>query len=242
MIKATLFNAAFYIWTAISAILYIPALLLPKRYLLDAQWRWGRDINWLMGRIAGIEVEIRGRENLPDTPCIIASKHQSAWDTVSWLNIVRAPAIVLKSDLVWIPVYGVMCIKAGMIIVNRKGQSKALKKMIVDGQHALDEGRHIVIFPQGTRTAPDDDTTEKPYQIGIAALYNGLDVPVTPVALNSGLFWPRRSWQRHPGKIVVEFLEPIPSGMKRKIFMRELEEKIETATARLVAEGREGIA
>ncbi len=241
MFRSTIFNISFYLWTVISAIVYMPVFLLPKSYLLDAQWRWGRDINWLMARLVGIEVEVRGRENLPDTPCIIASKHQSAWDTVSWLNTIRRPAIVLKSDLLWIPIYGQMCIKAGMIIVNRKGQAKALKKMIMDGQRALDDGRHIVIFPQGTRTAPDDDTSEKPYQIGVAALYNGLDAPVVPVAVNSGLFWPRRSWQRHPGKIVVEFLTPIPSGQKRKIFMKELEESIETATARLVAEGRQDL-
>ena len=237
-IKSTIFNITLYLWTVLSVLVHLPVFALPKRHLLHAQWRWGGQVNWLMDKLTGIELEIRGLEHISHGPCMIASKHQSAWDTMSWLNTVHSPAIVVKSELLWIPIYGQMCMKSGMIIVDRKGQAKALKKMIADGKRALAEGRHILIFPQGSRTAPDEPPDRKPYQIGVAALYGSLDVPVVPVALNSGLFWPRRSWVHYPGKIVLEFLEPIEPGLKRKPFMQTLEQRIESRTAELVAEGR----
>ncbi len=235
-LRSTVFNLVFYAWSAFSVIFFSFLFLLPRRHLQHAQWRWAGQVNWLMEKITNTKVEIRGRELLPDRPCIIASKHQSAWDTISWLNTVRAAAIVLKSDLLWIPIYGQMCLKSGMIIVDRKGQAKALKKLIADSRQALDDGRHVLIFPQGTRTAPGETTEAKPYQAGISALYSGLDTPVVPVALNSGVFWPRRGWLHYPGTIVVEFLPPIEPGLKRREFLSELEARIETATDRLVAE------
>jgi 1-acyl-sn-glycerol-3-phosphate acyltransferase len=144
--------------------------------------------------------------------------------------LLHDPAVVLKKELLNIPVYGWYTRKTQMIAVDRTGGAKALKDMVAAAQRAAGQGRPIFIFPEGTRTAPG---TEADYQPGVAALYKRLDLPVVPVALNSGLFWPRRSFLRKPGTIVVEFLPPIAAGMDRKAFMNVLRERIETATRRL---------
>jgi 1-acyl-sn-glycerol-3-phosphate acyltransferase len=236
MIRSALFNLAFYVWTVIMVVGFAPALLLPWRATVWGQRQWARGVNWLMRVTAGIDVEIRGRENLPAGGCIVASKHQSAWDTLIWHAVLDDPAVVLKKELLLIPIYGLMCMKTRMIPVDRKAGAKALKSMARLGQAAAAAGRPIVIFPQGTRTAPGLPYAERPYQPGISALYRALDVPVVPVALNSGLFWPRRTFMRNPGTIVLEFLPAIEPGLKRRDFEDELRQRIETATARLEAE------
>jgi 1-acyl-sn-glycerol-3-phosphate acyltransferase len=242
MLRSTLFNLIFYVWSATNTLLHLYTFFLPKEFQLRAMWRWGRDVNRLMKVVAGTDVEIRGAENLPDGPFIVVAKHQSAWDTIAWLYMLRYPAIVMKSDLFFIPVYGQLCWKAGHIIIDRKGAAAALRKLLQLARKAKSEGRPVLIFPQGTRTEPDASTEDFPYQPGAAALYRDLKIPVVPVALNSGLFWPRRAWLRHPGTIIVEYLEPIAPGMNRKLFQKELEVRIEAATKRLVAEGRAEIA
>jgi 1-acyl-sn-glycerol-3-phosphate acyltransferase len=190
-----------------------------------------------MKKITRTEIEIRGREHLPKTPSIIASKHQSAWEAINWLNAPTTPAIVLKSELTWLPIFGQMCKKSKMISVHRRGGIVAIRRMVADGKRAISKHRNIVIFPQGTRTALAEGTDKKPYLNGIAALYSSLNVPVVPVALNSGLYWPRRHWTHYPGKIILEYLEPIEPGLPRRDFMRLLARLIESRTAILVKEG-----
>lgn len=235
-IRSNLFNLAFYVWSVFMVLLFAPALLLPWRVMVWGQRRWARGVNWLMRVLAGIRVEIRGLENLPDGGCIVASKHQSAWDTLIWHDVLDDPAVVLKRELLWIPIYGWMCLKTRMIPVDRKAGTKALRQMALDAERAVAAGRPIVIFPQGTRTAAGVGADEVPYQAGVSALYRAANVPVVPVALNSGMFWPRRRLDRRPGTIVLEFLEPIPPGLPRKEFQRLLPERIEAATRRLERE------
>lgn len=237
MLRATLFNAAFYVWTVAMVIVFIPALVLPYRVTVFGQRQWARGVNWLMRVLVGIEVEVRGREHLPAGGCIVAAKHQSAWDTLIWHAILDDPAMVLKKELLFIPIYGLMCLKTRMIAIDRKGQTRALKSMIRQARRAIADARPIVIFPQGTRTAPGATIAEKPYQPGVSALYRNVEAATVPVALNSGLFWPRRSFKRWPGTIVLEFLEAIEPGLPRKEFEKVLAEKIETATLKLEQEG-----
>jgi 1-acyl-sn-glycerol-3-phosphate acyltransferase len=123
-----------------------------------------------------------------------------------------------------------------MIFVDRDAGAAALKRLVADARAACAAGRQIVIFPQGTRTASFAPAADAPYQPGIAALAQALAMPTTPVALNSGLFWGRRSFRKRPGTIVIEILPDIPAGLKRAEFMRRLEDEIEGATARLEAE------
>jgi 1-acyl-sn-glycerol-3-phosphate acyltransferase len=198
---------------------------------------WQRGVQRLLAVLAGLTYEVRGRERIPATPAIFAFKHQSAWETLVLLLVLKDPAIALKRELTQIPLFGWYLLRAGMIRIDRAGGARALRALVDDARAALARGCSIVIFPEGTR-APVGE--RNPYHPGVAALYRQLDCPVVPVALNSGLFWRRRGFIKRPGRIVVEFLPPIAPGLDRKAFMAELEQRLEGATERLIAEARPG--
>jgi 1-acyl-sn-glycerol-3-phosphate acyltransferase len=188
-------------------------------------------VGWLERTLVGIRYEVRGRENLPDGPFLLAAKHQSAWETMKLHLLVKDPAIILKRELMWIPIWGWYAAKAKMIPVDRGAGGAAIKSLIRNSRPVRDEGRPIVIFPQGTRVAPG---TYRPYRIGVGVLYDSLGIPIVPMALNAGLYWPRHSFLKHPGTVVVEFLPPIMPGQPRAEAMRDLEERLEAASDRLV--------
>jgi 1-acyl-sn-glycerol-3-phosphate acyltransferase len=230
-LRSMLFNLAFYGWTAFLAILAIPSLVLPRRVVVRFMETWSAGIQAMMRPLVGIKVAIGGREHLPQGACIVASKHQSAFDTLVFHTALNDPAMVMKQELTWIPLYGWCSLHAGMIAVDRKGGAGALKRLLKDARRAKGEGRPIVIFPEGTRTPPGEKRT---YQPGVAALYRDLDLPVVPVAVDTGLYWPRRSFRRSPGTMRIEFLEPIQPGLDRKAFTAELERRIEARCKRLL--------
>jgi len=232
-LRSLAFNVAFYFWTFAMVLAHAPALRGSHQDVVAGQRRWASHIVWLMRRLAGIDYEIRGQQHLPAGGCVIAAKHQSAWDTIIWHRILDDPAMVMKEELLQIPVYGALCRKSRMIAVDRRGGAKAMRAMLAQARQALAAARPIVIFPQGTRTAPGTPVAAAPYLPGVAALYRSLQVPVVPVALNSGLFWPRRSFLRHPGTIVLEYQPPIAPGLSRQAFMQALQDRIEGATTRL---------
>jgi 1-acyl-sn-glycerol-3-phosphate acyltransferase len=178
---------------------------------------------------------VRGLENVPKGPVMLAGKHQSLWETFAMLPLLDDPAMVLKKELTLIPGYGWINIKAKMIAVERSAGTTALRKMVEDAKAAIADDRQVVIMPEGTRRGPDDPPDYKP---GAAALYAALGVPCVPFALNSGLFWPRRKFLRHPGVIVISFLPAIPAGLPRKTFQVELERIVEGETKALVTLGR----
>jgi 1-acyl-sn-glycerol-3-phosphate acyltransferase len=229
-IRSLLFNVAFYLWTSVMFLLSLPALLLPA----GAVWGLGRI--WVCGTVlllrifVGLTHEVRGLAHRLPGAALYAVKHQSAWDTLVFALLLDRPAIVLKQELLNLPLFGWYMRKCRMIPVDRKGRATALKRMAADARDRASAGRPILIFPEGTRVAPGQ---RRPYQPGAAALYGALGLPVVPVALNSGLFWGRRSFHKLPGRIVVEFLPPIAPGLDRRIFMAELEAAIETAADRL---------
>lgn len=235
-LRSILFNGAFYLWSVFMNLLWVPSLALPAGATELGQTYWARGINVLLRRLAGIRVEIRGQEHVPEGAVLMAAKHQSAWDTMIPHVITHHPAIVMKKELLALPIYGWYCRKTKMIPIDREQGIKALRSMVAAAKDAAKDGRPIIIFPQGGRVAPG---VSAPYLPGIAALYGQLGLPCVPIALNSGLFWKHRSFLKAPGTIVFEYLPPIPPGLKRKEFMAALEERIETATDRLVAEGRQ---
>ena len=190
---------------------------------------------WLLRVIAGTKLDVRGLEHLPIGAALIASKHQSAWDTFGLIPLLHDPALVMKAELGRIPLYGWFARKFGMILIPREKRAAALKQLLRDAKARAADGRHILIFPEGSRQAPG---APPDYKSGIAALYEALDVPCVPIALNTGVFWPRRSFIRRPGRMIVEFLPPIPAELPRQAFMQTLQDRIETATARLVAEAK----
>jgi 1-acyl-sn-glycerol-3-phosphate acyltransferase len=239
LIRSLLFNSLFYANLTIHMVVALPAFMLPHRVLLAFIRSYARSSLWLLRIVCGIKVEWRGIEKIPRGACIIACKHQSAWETFALYAVLRDPAYILKRELMWIPLFGWYTWKAGLIPVNRDAGFAALSRMTARARQELARGRQIVIFPEGTRRAPGAEPAYKP---GIAYLYSKADVACVPLALNSGLFWPRRSLRRIPGTILVEALEPIAPGLDRKIFAARLENVLEEATARLVAEGRRDIA
>ena len=234
---ALLFNTIFYLWTTLLSFLALPLLVFPAGALLAVVRFWARSTLALLTAVVGLRHEVRGADNLPPGPAIIAAKHQSAWDTLVFFALLRHPSYVLKRELCWIPLFGWLIPKAGMIAVDRRGGRMALRSMVEQARKVAAQGRNIVIFPEGTRMPPGQMGAFHP---GVAALYANIDLPIVPVALNSGLFWPRRQRQR-PGKITLEYLPPIPPGLPRRQMMADLRAAIDDATARLEQAARNAV-
>jgi 1-acyl-sn-glycerol-3-phosphate acyltransferase len=235
-LRATLFNIAFYIDTVVIGILGLPFLLTPRRTAMRFGRFWAQTVLVLLKWTVGLDSEIRGRENIPAGGCLIAMKHQSMWDTLILPPLLGDPAVVIKRELQYVPIYGWYAARAGSIFIDRKGGAGALRRMIGVAKRAVAADRPVVIFPQGTRTRPGLKLADLPYQPGVAALYRELAVPLVPAAVNSGLYWGRRAFVKRPGRIILEFLPPIPPGLPRREIMRQLEGQIETATANLERE------
>lgn len=235
-LRSLAFQVFLYGWTALFGVMNLPLLLGPRLWNVAVGKWWSGLSLWVLARIVGVTHQVRGQENLPDGPVLFAFKHQSAWETLAVNRLIHDPAIVLKRELSFIPFYGWFLVKTGMITVDRARGASALRDMVDVARARLADGRSIVMFPEGTRTA----VGAKPrYHPGIYALYAALDAPVVPVALNSGLCWRRRESVILPGFITVEYLPPIPPGLRRREFMSVLEDRIETATARLVSDARQ---
>ena len=233
MLRSFAFAAAFYSTTAAFLLVGSPLLLGPRRWAMAGLRAHARASLWLLRVIVGTKMEVRGLERLPDVPCLIAAKHQSAWDTFALIPLFRDPALIMKAELGLIPFYGWFSYKFRHILVRRERAAVALKQMIRDARSRNGDARDVLIFPEGTRRPPG---AEPDYKAGILALYEGLQVPCVPVALNSGLFWPRRRIDRYPGTIIVEILEPIPPGLPRKAFRDLLIKRIESGCAALLEE------
>lgn len=236
-LRSGLFNVAFYVNLALFLLLGSGFFLTPRRWSIRALQAWARTSLWLLRVICGIRMEVRGREHIPRGPAMVAGKHQSSWETFAILPLLDDPAMVIKRELVWIPWFGWFALKFRMISISRHAGAGALRSLIARAQAAIAQGRQVVIFPEGTRQAPGAPPAYKP---GAAALYLKLAVPCVPFALNSGVLWPRRSFLRHAGTIILEFLPAIPPGLNRREFDRRLAMEIEDATARLASAGATG--
>lgn len=230
--RSHLFNALFYLNLVLWLIPAIATFCMPRKAIIRYAQAWGRFNLWLLETIVGTRVEIRGRERIPPGGLLIAAKHQSFLETFTLLFLVDDPIFILKRELQFIPVFGWLTIKAGMIAV-RRGGSTALSDMNRRARDETARGRQIIIFPEGTRRAPGAPPA---YRNGVAHLYRNLGVPCLPVGLNSGLFWPRRHYLRRPGTVVIEFGEVIPAGLEREAFMARMTGQIEEISDRLLAE------
>lgn len=230
-IRSLCFNVGWYAGSAVIALAGSPILLLPRSAVIGWARFWIAFVLGWLRLTCRLTHRVIGLENLPQGPVIIACKHQSSWETLAFTLLFPNIAIVLKRELVFIPIVGWAMAKAGNIAVARGQGATALRGLVRQAKDALAEGRSIVIFPEGTRVAPGD---RKPYQIGTAALYRQLGVPVVPVALNSGVFWGRRKFIKRPGLITLQVLPPIAPGLSREAFMTALRDCIETATDELV--------
>jgi 1-acyl-sn-glycerol-3-phosphate acyltransferase len=235
MLRSLLFGVLFYLTTALYVVLGSPLLFAPRSWAMTALKHHCRTELWLLKHIVGLDVEVRGLDKVPEGPCLVASKHQSAWETFALIPLFRDPTLLMKRELFWIPFHGWFSYKFGMIPVDRTAGPAALRRMLHAAEKRIRDGRQIIIFPEGTRRPPGAPPA---YKTGIVLLYNSLKVPCVPVALNSGFFWPRRSFTRKPGTVVVEVLDPIPPGLPKAAFLSRLEGAIETASNRLLAEAK----
>ncbi|HRQ83114.1 MAG TPA: lysophospholipid acyltransferase family protein [Azospirillaceae bacterium] len=232
LIRSTLFNIAFFGWLILCCVFLAWTALLPRDRMME--WvRWVlRGVSFLERHIAGIEYEVIGLEKLPTKGSyIVAAKHQSAWETMKLHVILGDPAVVLKKELTQVPVWGLAARKSRMIPVDRSARGRAISSLLEGAAAIAVEGRPIVIFPQGTRVAPG---AVEPYKAGVALMYNKLKLPMVPMALNSGVFWGRKAYFKRPGKITVQFFDPIPAGLPRDEAMARLEKVLEAESDRLV--------
>ena len=234
-LRSATFNVVFYVNLILFLVIGSPFYLAPRIWAIRALQLWARTSVWWLKVICGVHMEVRGREHLPQGAAMVAGKHQSLWETFAILPLLDDPAMVLKKELTYIPLFGWFALKFRMIAVERSAGSAALRNLMKRAKEEIAAGRQIVIMPEGTRKGPDDPPDYKP---GAAVLYGQLNVACVPFGLNAGVFWPRRKFLRHPGTIIIEFLPAIPAGLPRAEFQRRLQDAIETSTRQLVAEAR----
>jgi len=236
-LRSLLFNIAFYIVTALLVIVCMFTLVLPQRYVVYVGRLWGYICSWMFTIIVGGSYEIRGLEHFPkDESLILASKHMSVFETFALVPLVKNPLFILKRELLWIPLFGWAVAKGDMIPIDRGSRQKALKIMLERAREKIArKTRQLIIFPEGTRRPVD---AEPHYKYGITHVYKAMNVRCYPVALNTGLFWPRRSFMRYPGKIIIEILPPIEPGLEADLFFETVSTTIEDNSQRLIAEAR----
>jgi 1-acyl-sn-glycerol-3-phosphate acyltransferase len=232
-LRSLLFAVWFYLWMLIYGLLGMVTFLVSPRAVVKGLRIWSHGVLFGLRVIGGVRIEIRGREHLPAGAALIAAKHQAMLDTLAPFTFLDDVCFVLKEELTKLPLFGWYCVAAGMIALDRSGQASALKALVRDTKVRIGEGRQVIIYPEGTRGPLGSKPDYKP---GVAALYSALDMDCIPMATNSGAHWSHRGMKLTPGVVVFEFLPPIPAGLKRAEFMTRLEEVIETASERLVAE------
>jgi 1-acyl-sn-glycerol-3-phosphate acyltransferase len=235
VLRSLIFNIAFVINNILWFVLALPTMLLPRKtFFLWVLHPWCWSNLWLHSVICGVKMEFRGREHIPQGGCMVAAKHQSAWETMALAASFPEPRYVLKRELMWVPFFGFYLMRTGQVAVNRGKRADAIAAMNRAAALAVAEGGQLLIFPEGTRRPVGAEPT---YKQGVAHMYEALNTSVVPVAINAGVFWPRRTFLKYPGTIVMEFLPPIPPGLPKDVFFERLRETIESATNRLVEEG-----
>lgn len=235
-IRSFLFEAILYVFMAIYLILSVFFMIFcSESFRFRILYGLSYSILFFLKKIVKIDYQIEGYSNLEQIfkqgPFLIASKHQSAWETVAFPFLLRHNfTIILKKELKYIPFFGFFLHRLKMIFIDRQANRKSVRNMLIQARQAVQCGKSVLIFPEGTRVLPKE---HKAYQSGVGLLYNDLNIPVIPVALNSGLFWERRSFFKKSGCIIIKFLPPIFPGLKREEFMLQLENSIQTACKNL---------
>ncbi|KAF0227973.1 MAG: hypothetical protein FD175_2367 [Beijerinckiaceae bacterium] len=233
ILRSALFQVAFYLNCTFWFLAAMLAWPFPSGVMMWFARSWARTSLFLHEHIVGARVEFRGLERIPKGPVLVAAKHYSAWETMALLLFFPKATYILKRELLRTPLFGWHLLKAEQIPIDRGQRAQAMAKMQAHAKAAMGRGRQLLIFPEGTRrkvgAKPD-------YKYGVARLYAQLDVPCVPVAMTSGLAWPRNTLLHYPRPILVEFLEPIPAGLTPEVFFERVQETIESNTNRLLAE------
>mgnify|MGYP000262340161 CR=1 FL=1 len=235
-IRSRLFDLLLAVWTALFG-LAVPALTLLRvhdRTIRAATRYWARGVLFGLKHVVGLDYVERGREALPEEPCLIVCNHQSTWETIAFLLLVPDVAIIAKDELIRIPVFGWYLRRSPMIIIDRDAGMRSLKAMVDESRAVLAQGRSVLIFPEGTRGNGKDELI---FKRGVGMLYSRLNVPVVPVAVNSGRFWGRNLPYKRPGTIAVSYRPVISSGLSTKDFIRAAEDAVEAGRENLNKNG-----
>jgi 1-acyl-sn-glycerol-3-phosphate acyltransferase len=231
-LRSAAFTLIFPMWTGICCLVLAFGPLLSRKQALRLAYLWVDSVAWIERRVLGLNYRVIGEGNKPrHGSFIVAAKHQSTYETMKLHPILGDPAIVLKKELLRIPIWGRYLQKTGMIPIDRGAGRRAVGSMLTASLAAKAEGRPIVIFPQGTRVPAG---AQRPYKSGVVALYNELNLPIVPLALNSGVFWPKKGL-KHGGTVTFSFLPPIEPGLEPEAALAMLEQRLEAETNRLVA-------
>ena len=220
-----------YLMMLILALYFTPLAIWKRDWAFRGIHTYCRWVRWTAGWMVGLKSEVRGE--VPTDEVLLASKHQSFFDIIIIVSVVPRPKFIMKKEIKWAPIVGYYAQRIGCIAVDRGKRSLAIKQMVKDVKSGTQLPGQLIIFPQGTRVAAG---ATKPYKIGTGVLYRETGQDCVPAATNVGVFWRRHGIMRHPGLAVVEFLPRINSGMEIEPFMKELENAIESASNRLMAE------
>jgi 1-acyl-sn-glycerol-3-phosphate acyltransferase len=232
-LRSLTFHICFFVNLMVLMIIWLPGLMLHRRISLELGRAWGRSSLWLLDKICNLKVEYRGEENIQQSAIMVACKHQSTWETFVLPIKFQDFSFILKHELIWLPFFGWYLLAAEQVAIDRSKGGKLLPQITQKVKDLFANGRQLFIFPEGTRR-PIGAPAE--YKFGVAHIYRETNAPCLPVALNSGLFWPRRSFFVRPGTIVMEFLPMIPPGLELREFFTRLQNDMETATDRLIDE------
>jgi 1-acyl-sn-glycerol-3-phosphate acyltransferase len=244
-IRSLVFNFLFYVVLTPSVCIFMcPTLLMPRPFAFHVARSYQWMAYYIEKYVMGLDYEVRGRENIPtdNNHFLVASKHYSAYETMKLYHLFYDPTIILKKELLSLPLFGAFLKKVDVIAIDRGNREQSVSSLIKGAQEMQKQNRPIFIFPQGTRVAVNATPEQKPYKGGIAKLYTATNLPVVPIAHNSGLYWPRNSFWKKSGKVIFEILPPIQPGLPEREFMQVLQEQIENASNRLVEEGRKSMA
>jgi 1-acyl-sn-glycerol-3-phosphate acyltransferase len=234
ILRSVLFNIVFYINLILQMVVMTPFYFLaPRKMAWFVPKNWARSNHWLFRVIVGTTFEIEGLENIPEGGYIFAPKHQSFWDVYALLPWLSDPFFILKRELVWIPLFGWYVLKQRMVPVDRGARGKVMAAVMQRAKDEMNTGRQLIIYPEGTRRPPG---APPEYKYGIARLYRDLTVPVVPVVMHPGLFWPRRKFLRYPGHFKVRILPPIEPGLDPDVFLKTLTDRMESASDALLVE------
>lgn len=239
-IRSLIFNLIFYPYTMLWCIILVPTLIMPRIVLLKLIEFYLATVYWIEVVVIGLNFDIRGVEYVPEKgPYLVAAKHQSAYETMKMFRLFKDPSIILKKELMRIPLWGWHAWKLDFIAIDRKDRERAMNSIIEGARRMKEQQRPVIIFPQGTRVRVEASAKDKPYKGGIVKMYEATNIPIVPLAMNSGLFWPRNSFIKRPGTVVFEFLPPIEPGLPDKKVMKALEERIEETSIRLMHEAKD---
>lgn len=234
-IRQVLFNIVFYGMTAVTCVVLSPFMLLPRKYYVIFLTGYFKSVHLYEKYVLGLDFIVKGTEHIPkDGPFLVAAKHYSAYETMKLHLLFYDPAIIMKKELKYIPLWGWLAWRAEMIFIDRGSRDVALRSITDGAKRIAAQNRVTVIFPQGTRVGIDDTPQNKPYKGGIIRMYDATQLPILPLATNSGLFWKKNAFFKYPGVVEFEFLPPIPAGLDGNVALKQLTDVLETASNKLV--------